>query len=213
MNALNYKKITLSLIAAWFVLAVAGSASHVFANSRGFGLSVAIASAIPLVLFLLWFATSTAFRQFAMSLNPQVLTSVQSWRAIGFIFVLLEAHGLLPAIFAWPAGFGDMAVGMTAAFVAWKTANSAHRGAFIRWQIFGIADLVTAVTLGSTAGLIRPQGVSAGLMTVMPLSLIPTFLVPLFLMLHIICIAQARKWPSVRKGDQAMPGRLQQSAG
>jgi hypothetical protein len=31
-------------------------------------------------------------------------------------------------------------------------------------------------------------------MTVLPLSLIPTFAVPLLLMLHIICIAQARQW-------------------
>jgi hypothetical protein len=33
-------------------------------------------------------------------------------------------------------------------------------------------------------------------MTVLPLSLIPGFLVPLFLILHIICIAQARRWPA-----------------
>jgi len=32
-------------------------------------------------------------------------------------------------------------------------------------------------------------------MTVLPLSLIPTFLVPLYLILHVISIAQARRWP------------------
>jgi hypothetical protein len=32
---------------------------------------------------------------------------------------------------------------------------------------------------------------------VLPLSLIPTFLVPLYLILHVICIAQARGWRSV----------------
>jgi len=57
-----------------------------------------------------------------------------------------------------------------------------------------MVDLVTAVTLGATAGLINPQGVPTALMTVLPLSVIPTFLVPLFMMLHIICIAQARRW-------------------
>jgi hypothetical protein len=173
---------------------------------------VAVAAVAPLLIFLVWFGTSAAFRKFAMSLNPQFLTLVQSWRIVGFTFVLLEAHGLLPAIFAWPAGFGDMAVGMTASFVAWKAANSAHRNAFIRWQMFGIADLVTAVTLGATARLLRPQGPTTALMTVLPLSLIPTFLVPLFLMLHIICIAQARQWPSVSASDHAMPGRLRHSA-
>jgi hypothetical protein len=31
-------------------------------------------------------------------------------------------------------------------------------------------------------------------MTVLPLSLIPTFAVPLLMIFHIICIAQARRW-------------------
>jgi hypothetical protein len=31
-------------------------------------------------------------------------------------------------------------------------------------------------------------------MTVLPLSLIPTFAVPLVMMLHVICIAQAGQW-------------------
>jgi len=31
-------------------------------------------------------------------------------------------------------------------------------------------------------------------MTVLPLSLVPTFFVPLFLIFHVICIAQARDW-------------------
>jgi len=43
-----------------------------------------------------------------------------------------------------------------------------------------ISDLVTAVTLGATAGLIHPYGIQTSLMTVLPLSLI----------FHIICIAQ-----------------------
>ena len=38
-------------------------------------------------------------------------------------------------------------------------------------------------------------------MTVLPLSLIPTFLVPLFFILHLICIAQARAW-RVASGDR-----------
>jgi hypothetical protein len=33
-------------------------------------------------------------------------------------------------------------------------------------------------------------------MTVLPLSLIPTFAVPLLFILHFICIAQALRWPT-----------------
>jgi hypothetical protein len=190
----NYGKLAATLLFGWFTVVLSASAFHLFRNENRIGISVAFASLTPIVSFSLWFAASKKFREFALSLNPRVLTAVQSWRMAGFIFVLLEAHGVLPAIFAWPAGYGDMAIGATAAFVAWKLADSRHRNLFMLWQVLGIADLVNAVALGTTAGFLNPQGPSTSAMTVLPLSLIPTFLVPLFLILHFICIAQARNW-------------------
>ncbi len=149
---------------------------------------------IPLVVFLLWFATSAGFRQFALSLNPGILTFVQSWRIVGFTFLVLYAAGLLPGVFALPAGWGDIAIGATAPLAALKLANFSRRRSFIFWQTLGIFDLVMAVTLGTTARLLSPHEVATALMTVLPLSLIPTFAVPLLIVLHIICIAQARQW-------------------
>ena len=149
---------------------------------------------IPILLFALWIGISKSFRHFALSLNPSVLTLAQSWRLIGFTFVLLEARGVLPAIFALPAGYGDMFIGATATYAALKLAMPVHRTSFILWQALGILDLVLAVSLGTTARLISPQGPSMVAMTVLPLSLVPTFLVPLFLIFHLISIAQAMGW-------------------
>lgn len=87
-----------------------------------------------------------------------------------------------------------MTIGATATFAAWQLTNPARRNGFIIWQLLGIADLVTAVSLGTTAPLLSPHSASMVAMTVLPLSLIPTFLVPLFLIFHVICIAQARAW-------------------
>ena len=197
----THGKLTAGLIAAWFLFALSASALHWFRNDANrVGLAVAFAAVVPILVFALWFAASGKFRQFTLSLNPQLLTLVQSWRIIGFTFVLLEARGVLPAIFALPAGYGDMAIGMTATFVAWKLTNPVHRNSFILWQLLGIADLVTAVSLGTTARVISPESPSMVAMTVLPLSLVPTFLVPLFLILHVICIAQARAWKGV-SGD------------
>jgi hypothetical protein len=199
----DYRKLTLSLIAGWFVVALCASAMGAFRNDANrFGPAVAIGALAPMVVFLVWYRTSTRFRQWTMSLDPALLTSLQAWRVMGFTFVLLEAHGLLPALFAFPAGFGDMAVGATAAFTAWKLAYPARRNRFILWQTLGIMDLVTAVTLGTTVGLIEPHSVAVTPMTVLPLSLIPTFLVPLFLMFHMICIAQARTWKVAERGSR-----------
>ncbi len=103
----NYEKFVTGLVVAWFILALSASALHLFQNSSNrIGVSVAIAALTPLVLFFLWFAASDRFRQFALSLNPSILTSAQAWRISGFAFLLLEARGALPAIFALPAGYG-----------------------------------------------------------------------------------------------------------
>jgi hypothetical protein len=191
----NYGKLVAGLLAAWFILAMSASALHLFKNdSNRIGVGVGIAALTPLVLFSLWFAFSEKFRHFTLSLNPTILTSLQASRLIGFTFVLLEARGVLPAIFALPAGYGDMAIGATAAFVAWRLVTPRFRISFILWQVLGITDLVLAVTLGATAILLSPHGPTTAAMTVLPLSLVPTFLVPLYVICHVICIAQARTW-------------------
>jgi hypothetical protein len=209
----NYGKIVAALIAVWFLFSLCASALELFRNdAQRVGIAVAVAAVTPIVLFALWFWLSQSFRQFALTIAPQALTAAQAWRIVGFTFVLLEARGGLPAIFALPAGYGDMFIGATAAFAAWKLATPAHRNLFMFWQVLGIADLVLAVTLGTTAPLISPHGATMIAMTVLPLDLIPTFLVPLFVIFHVICIAQARKWNSVPQRDGRIAKPVQQFA-
>ncbi len=43
-----------------------------------------------------------------------LVTSFQAWRVAGFVFLPLLAFGHLPGLFAWPAGLGDVAVGLAA---------------------------------------------------------------------------------------------------
>jgi hypothetical protein len=202
----NYKKLVAGLIFGWFVFAVAASARHLFLNpANRVGIAVAVAAVAPIVIFSLWLAASESFRRFTLSLNPRLLTLLQSWRVLGVLFVILEARGVLPAIFALPAGYGDITIGITASLVALWLAVPGHRLGFVAWQVLGIADLVTAVGLGTTAQLLSPGSVPMVAVTVLPLSLIPTFLVPLFLIIHLICIAQARSW-------QAASGETPQAA-
>jgi hypothetical protein len=209
----TYGKLTLTLIVIWFVSALSASALHLFRNDANrIGLSVAIAAFTPILVFALWSAVSPSLRQFVLSLNPVLLSAAQAFRIIGFIFVLSEARGILPAIFALPAGYGDMTIGITAAFVAWKLATATHRNSFILWQFLGITDLVLAVTLGVTASLLVPDGPTMVPMTILPLCLIPTFFVPLFTIFHVICIAQAKSWKALPLRAGRTFESLQQSA-
>jgi hypothetical protein len=203
INNANYGRLTALLVAAWLAFSFtaskllifhAGSPNAVVPQPLPLGLAVAV----PLAFFGLWFAVSRGFRQFALSLNPIALTIVQTWRIGGITFVVLAGFHLLPAVFALPAGLGDFAIGVTAPLVAFYLAQGRRKNSFILWNILGVFDLVNAVTLGvlaspMPAGILRPA-VSTEAMTVLPLSLIPTFAVPLLLILHIISIAQALRW-------------------
>jgi hypothetical protein len=193
----KYAKLTAGLIGAWFVFSLTASALHVYRTGPSDPpLPLGLAALTPIILFLAWFSVSPGLRQFTMSLSPRVLTMVQSFRIAGFVFLVLAAYGILPNIFAMQAGWGDIAIGATASLVALKLSNPAHRRSFLIWQVLGITDLVSAVTLGTLARVIDPHGIPTNAMTVLPMSLIPTFAVPLFFILHIICIAQARRWPA-----------------
>lgn len=191
----KYVKVSVGLLAAWLVFSLSSSALHLYRNAPNTPpIAFGIAVVTPIVLFLFW--SSPGFRQFVLSLSPIALTLVQTLRTAGIVFIALATYKILPTFFAWPAGWGDIAIGVTAPFAALWLANPKHRRGFIFWQVLGIYDLVQAVALGALAGVIDPHGISTGAMTVLPMSYIPTFAVPLFFILHIICIAQARRWPN-----------------
>lgn len=195
MTNAKYQKLTTRLIALWFTLSLAASALYVFRTDPGQPpVMLGLGALAPIVLFLVWFIRSSPFREFVLALSPRILTLVHAWRIAGFVFLVLYTYGILPGMFALPAGWGDIAMGATAPLVARKLADPNHRKGFIVWQMLGISDLLIAVTLGATAGLLNPHGIATSAMTVLPLSLIPTFAVPLLLILHIICIAQALRW-------------------
>jgi hypothetical protein len=131
------------------------------------------------------------------SLDLRVLTLAQTWRVGGIVFLLLYRQGALPGVFALPAGWGDIAIGVTAPLVAWSWKPPFPTRMFLVWNLLGSLDLVTAVSLGVLASA-TPVGVLAGdattrLMGQFPLSLIPTFFVPLLLIFHLIALSRVGK--------------------
>ena len=206
MTNAKYTKLTAGLIVVWFLVSLTASALHLFSTAPGQPpLPLGLAVLIPIVIFAAWSSASQSFRRFVLSLNLRTLTFVQAWRIEGFVFLALYTYGILPGQLALPAGWGDIAIGVTAPLVALKLANPRFRKSFIVWQLLGITDLVLAVSLGVTAQLISPHAIVTSAMTVLPMSVIPTFEVPLFLILHFISIAQARQWweqRSLHVGEQ-----------
>jgi hypothetical protein len=151
------------------------------------------------VLFFAWLRLSQFFREFVLSLDLRVIAAMQAWRWAGLGFLSLYAHKVLPAVFALPAGLGDMAIGVTAPWIVLALVRQpgfAARGTFIRWNVLGILDLLIAISIGAVSAFFATGArgeISTGPMATLPLLLIPAFLVPLFLMLHTAALMQSRQ--------------------
>lgn len=134
-----------------------------------------------------------------LGIDLRLLTAIQSWRVIGITFLGLYTFGLLPGLFASVAGIGDAAVGSAAPFVALvmvRRVPSWRRQ--VAWlNIAGLVDFVGAVGTGvltSNSSLGFPaDGVARASMGALPLSLIPTFAVPLWIIFHLISLLQIRR--------------------
>ena len=153
---------------------------------------------VPILLYLFVSLTSRAFRHFVRSIDLVTITALQFYRVLGVAMLVLSSRNLLPAVFALPAGWGDIAIGVTAplAALALASGTSSGRVVFLIWNVLGMLDLIVAVGLGILAarisfGPLAGTG-SASVMTVFPMSLIPTFLVPLSFILHLIGLYQLR---------------------
>ena len=188
------------LLLTWLLLVLAFGAAGAFVGRPGTPpLAIAIAVAAPLTIFFTWLRLSQSFHAFVLSLDLRLVAAMQAWRWAGLGFLSLYAQNLLPAVFALPAGLGDMAVGITAPWMVLALLRQPDFSAsrtFIRWNVLGILDLVIAVSIGTVNAFIAtgaPGEISTAPMASLPLLLIPAFPVPLFLMLHTAALMQSRK--------------------
>lgn len=123
------------------------------------------------------FLLSDAFRGIIAAIPQHWLIGIQTFRILGGVFLIRYFQGDLPALFAIPAGVGDLLTGILAPFVAywWYAGKPYARRAAIAWNLFGMADLVNAVVLGTLTG-------AAGI--VFPIVLIPIYAVPRAFLIH-----------------------------
>lgn len=148
---------------------------------------------IPVAGFALGYRWHPAFRETVLSLDTGILVILHSWRMLGLGFLLLYAHGILPALFAWLAGAGDAlaAIGATLIGIRLLRGNTVSRQALLMWNSFGLLDFAIAVTAGT---LLRSAWLggepTTDVMAFLPLSLIPTLVVPFYIITHLVILLQ-----------------------
>jgi hypothetical protein len=189
-----------AFFAAWLAVVLYLGVRGAFVASPGAPpLALLIGLVAPLSLFLIGYSTIPQLREFVLSADLRLIVGIQAWRWAGFGFLTLYSYRILPGIFAWPAGLGDMAIGVTAPLVLSSLLRQPGYAAsrkFVAWNLAGILDLTVAVSIGALVPLIAPNlygSVSSAPMSQLPLVLIPTYLVPMFLMMHLTALFQARR--------------------
>jgi len=190
---------------AWFTAVLLAGLAGVF-DTAGVPVAIGIAAAIPPLLVIGLLIWSPRFQEWTRSLDLRLLITLHMWRLVGFGFLATWAVGALPGSFALSAGYGDIMVGVTAPFVAFACLDKGRRGkaAFYSWTAFGVADLLLAVLLGvlhsdSPLGILAEgPGSGVDILGPLPMSIIPTFVVPLMLSLHAMSVYVARhhQWVS-----------------
>lgn len=161
-------------------------------------LMILLAAVIPSLIFLSGYKLSSSLRTWVANLNLEQVFALQAWRVVGAAFLFTWGYGLLPAGFAIPAGIGDIAVGLAAPFIAVKVAQRSRRWKLSAWWFIfaGLLDFIVAFGTGimfREGGALHHAGEQhSGLLAEFPLTLIPSYLVPAFLLLHIIAIIKLR---------------------
>ena len=200
-----------AVLVVWLAIDVALGAAGVFAASPTTWVPfIALGIAVPVVAGIALLSRPGAVQRFADSIPLDRLIGVQVYRAAGVIFLIAWASGRMPAVFALPAGIGDIAVGLAAPFFAARVRSGMNapataartRRLATSWNLLGIADLVVAVALGFLSSPSHFQLLAAdlpnALITRMPYVLIPTFAVPLSILLHVAALQSLRSTERVQ---------------
>jgi hypothetical protein len=170
------------VLVVWAAIAWTLAVADVFEQGSRVDFLLPLAIFLPLIIGLPLLLRSSWLGRVLDVTPPSWLVGLQVYRVFGSVWILAWATGVLPGVFALPAGIGDTLVGILAPPVAGIV--SRNRGAGVAWNLLGILDLADAFLL-STLTL---QG-----QVPYPLVLIPTFAVPLSVLLHAVSLRQLRR--------------------
>jgi len=142
-------------------------------------------SDLPIIIFPVALMRSARIARLIDAIPLSWLVGVQFYRVLGFMFLVLWWDGHWPWQFALPGRYWRYRRGCS------RPGGGGHdcaqgflcpRAAYA-WCLFGIADLMVAVTMGTltTPGRIHRVALDAPnmLISAFPLVMIPTFAVPL----------------------------------
>ena len=183
----------------WFLAATVSAWLGAYRAAPGTMPTIQYALLTPIIIgaWLIW--RSPIVGLIIDAIPQQWLVGVQVFRVLGGTFLVLYAMSEMPGVFAWPAGVGDLLVGVLAGVIAaaYARAPRVNPDLVMWWNILGLTDLIIAVATGIASSPSRIQVTAFDqpnvLITLFPLVLVPAFLVPLWILLHIASLTKLRR--------------------
>ena len=143
------------VLAVWLALVFLLGASGTFVRPPGtLPLPILVGALAPIIAFLAGLWRLREFRDFVLAIDLRLALGIQAWRFAGLGFLALYAYRVLPGLFAWPAGLGDIAIGVSAPWLILALIRRPRFAAgktFVVWNLLGILDLIVAVGTGALA--------------------------------------------------------------
>jgi hypothetical protein len=148
----------------------------------------------PVVAATVWILTAlvllacwkiSPIRVWALNVDVRWLALFHVTRLFaGAYFLVLCERVQLPCGFATPAGWGDIAVAVLALAVVGAMRTQFAKRLLLIWNTIGLIDIIFVVFSAQRLGLKDWQSMHA--LRELPLSLLPTFLVPLIITSHVL---------------------------
>ena len=177
---------------AWlcFALAVGVSGRFYYASAPAVAATVWLLTGLALVAC--W--KVPPIREWVTNVDLRWLIAMHLMRFVGIYFLVLGARGSLPDGFARPAGIGDIAIATSALLILFVPQLQVSRRILLIWNGLGLLDIVFVAFAALRFGLRDLQSMAP--LRELPLSLLPTFIVPLIIASHILIFVRLRQWQS-----------------
>jgi hypothetical protein len=167
---------------SWLIVAIVAGVTGSVAQLRPPAPQLVLV-AITVALFAAW-RFGSEFRIWLKNLGWRPVVALHLTRFVGFYFLYLYDRGNLPYAFAVPGGIGDIITAtLASALIVWPSGVRRHPTLLFLWNLFGLIDIIFVVFTAARLAIGDPMSMAALLR--FPLSLLPTFLVPLIIASHL----------------------------
>lgn len=180
------------LLGLWLAVAIGVGLSGVYYRVPAPVVGATNATLITLTLLTVFVVKP--LQTWAMTVPLYVFVLYHAVRFVGIAFLVLYTNGTIPGEFALTAGWGDIAVAVTALVVVAAALPITSRGRWwtvLIWNVFGLLDILMVLVTGLRLGIADLEQMAW--ITVFPMSLLPMFIVPLVIVTHVLIFVRLQK--------------------